>query len=233
TLAAGDVQVSTDGGALGNLGTLPVVTPAGSKMVKVTLSAAEMDGDNATVVFSDAAGDQWCDLVVNLHTAAKQFDELNATTPPTALAIRTEMDTNSTKLANLDATISSRLAAAGYTAPDNASVANILLDTDFLQLLFAGLTEDSGGNRFTAKALEQAPSGGGSLTAAQVWQHILEDAYTAEEMVRIILASTALKSNGGGTGTLAFRNIADTKNRLVVTVNDGGNRTAVSTLDGS
>ncbi|MCP5094099.1 MAG: hypothetical protein GY943_00950, partial [Chloroflexi bacterium] len=47
TLAAGDVQVSTDGGALGNLGTLPVVTPAGSKMVKVTLSAAEMDGDNA------------------------------------------------------------------------------------------------------------------------------------------------------------------------------------------
>ena len=36
---------------------------------------------------------------------------------PTAAQVRTEMDSNSTKLANLDATISSRLASADYTAP--------------------------------------------------------------------------------------------------------------------
>lgn len=41
---------------------------------------------------------------------------------PTAAAIRSEMDANSTKLANLDATVSSRLATAGYTAPDNAGI---------------------------------------------------------------------------------------------------------------
>ena len=35
----------------------------------------------------------------------------------TLAAIRTEMDTNSTKLSNLDAAISTRLAASGYTAP--------------------------------------------------------------------------------------------------------------------
>ena len=36
---------------------------------------------------------------------------------PTAVAVRTEMDANSTKLAHLDADVSSRLAISGYTAP--------------------------------------------------------------------------------------------------------------------
>lgn len=76
TLAAGDVKVSTDGGAEANITTLPVVTPAGSKRVKVTLSAAEMNGDNVQVTFSDAAGDEWCDLTVNIQTSARQIDDL-------------------------------------------------------------------------------------------------------------------------------------------------------------
>lgn len=44
---------------------------------------------------------------------------------PTVQQIRAEMDTNSTKLALLDAAISSRLATSGYTAADNATVALI------------------------------------------------------------------------------------------------------------
>lgn len=76
TLAAGDAKVSIDGGALNNLATLPAVTPASSKMVKVTLSASEMNGDNITVVLSDASGAEWRDLVVNLQTAARLFDDL-------------------------------------------------------------------------------------------------------------------------------------------------------------
>jgi predicted pyridoxine 5'-phosphate oxidase superfamily flavin-nucleotide-binding protein len=76
TLAAGDVKVSKDGGALANLSTLPAVTPAGSKMVKVTLSGAEMTADNVTVVFSDAAGAEWDDCIVNIQTAARQIDDL-------------------------------------------------------------------------------------------------------------------------------------------------------------
>lgn len=76
TLAAGDVKVSKDGGALANLTTLPAVTPAGSKLVKVTLSATEMTADNVTVVFSDAAGAEWMDLTINIPTAARQIDDL-------------------------------------------------------------------------------------------------------------------------------------------------------------
>jgi len=76
TLASGDVTVSIDGGALSNLATLPVVTPAASKSVKMDLSAAEMNGDNIIVIFSDLAGAQWCDLLLDLQTTARQVDDL-------------------------------------------------------------------------------------------------------------------------------------------------------------
>lgn len=76
TIAAGDFKVSIDGGALANLGTLPAVTPAGGSIVKLTLSIAEMAGAAATVVCSDAAGAEWCDLTVNIPTAARQIDDL-------------------------------------------------------------------------------------------------------------------------------------------------------------
>lgn len=76
TLAAGDVKVSIDGGALANLATLPAVTPASSKMVKMTLSTSEMNGDNVTVVFSDASGAEWSDVIVNIQTSARQIDDL-------------------------------------------------------------------------------------------------------------------------------------------------------------
>jgi len=76
TLAAGDVKVSIDGAALNNLGTLPVVTPAASKSIKVTLSQAEINGDNIIVIFADAAGAEWCDLLVNIQTVPRRFDDL-------------------------------------------------------------------------------------------------------------------------------------------------------------
>src|SRR6185436_721252 len=74
TIAAGDFKVSIDGGALANLATLPVVTPAASTMVKITLSTSEMNGDNVTVVCSDASGAEWCDLLINIQTSARQVD---------------------------------------------------------------------------------------------------------------------------------------------------------------
>lgn len=70
TLAAGDVKVSIDGGSFANIGTLPTVTPASGKQLKVTVSATEMAGNNVSVLFSDAAGAEWCDLLVPIQTNA-------------------------------------------------------------------------------------------------------------------------------------------------------------------
>lgn len=66
TLAAGDVKISKDGGATANLNTLPTVTPASGVRVKVTVSDAEMDADNISITFQDAAGAEWCDLHIDI-----------------------------------------------------------------------------------------------------------------------------------------------------------------------
>ena len=76
TLAAGDVMVATGNGAPGNITTLPTVDADFTKRLKVNMSAAEMNGDNVTVLFSDAAGAEWLDLKVNLQTTASQIDDL-------------------------------------------------------------------------------------------------------------------------------------------------------------
>jgi hypothetical protein len=53
-----------------------------------------------------------------------------------------------------------------------------------------------------------------------------------QEMLRIILAAMAGKATGGGTTSIAFRDQADAKNRIAMTVDASGNRSAV-TVDGS
>lgn len=74
TLAAGDVKISKDGGAEASVASLPT---AAGKLVTVSLSADEMNADRVVVIFSDQAGDQWCDLVCEIHTASKQFDDMS------------------------------------------------------------------------------------------------------------------------------------------------------------
>ncbi len=71
TIASGDFKVSKDGGALANLTTLPTVEPTGSVMVKVSLSATEMNADNVTIVAIDQTTDkEWADYVLNIVTIA-------------------------------------------------------------------------------------------------------------------------------------------------------------------
>lgn len=76
TLAAGDFQVSIDGGAFANLGTLPTVTPAAGTSVKVSMASGEMNGDNIVIACIDAAGAQWCDQFINIQTATRGLDDL-------------------------------------------------------------------------------------------------------------------------------------------------------------
>ncbi len=76
TIVAGDFQVSIDGGALANLATLPVVAPAGSVLVQVDLSAAEMTGDKIAVFASDVAGDEWSDVVTFIDAATVTVEDI-------------------------------------------------------------------------------------------------------------------------------------------------------------
>jgi hypothetical protein len=71
-----------------------------------------------------------------------------------------------------------------------------------------------------------------SVSSGSVLTDVLEGTMTVEEALRLILAAVAGLSNGGGTNTLNFRDLANSKNRLQLTVDADGNRTAV-TADGS
>ncbi len=76
------------------------------------------------------------------------------------------------------------------------------------------------------------PLGDISAIAAGVWAEILEGTLDATEVMRIMLSALAGKSSGGGTGTVAFRDDADSKDRISATVDSTGDRTAV-TKDGT
>lgn len=69
TIVAGDFKVSIDGGALTNLTTLPSVSPAGSVLVLISLSAAEMNGDSISIVAIDQTSPkEWADFVMSIPT---------------------------------------------------------------------------------------------------------------------------------------------------------------------
>lgn len=61
---------------------------------------------------------------------------------------------------------------------------------------------------------------------------VIEGSLTMRQALRIYLAALAGKSSGGGTETIKFRNLADDGDRVTVTVDSSGNRTA-STVSGA
>lgn len=75
--------------------------------------------------------------------------------------------------------------------------------------------------------------GGSGLTAAQVWNYILENGHTAAELMRLRASVDAGKTGivdlGGGLAIVTFRDLADTKDRVVAEMT-GSERTDI-TLD--
>lgn len=65
-------------------------------------------------------------------------------------------------------------------------------------------------------------------TADDILDEAVEGAYTMRQALRIMLASLAGKATGGGTATIVFRDINDSKNRITATVDINGNRSVVA-----
>lgn len=64
-------------------------------------------------------------------------------------------------------------------------------------------------------------------------QALVDGTITFQQAWRLCLSVLTGKSSGGGSTTLVFRDVGDTKDRLSVTVDANGNRTAVGTRDGA
>lgn len=70
------------------------------------------------------------------------------------------------------------------------------------------------------------------ISVADIIAGIADGTYDFQEMVRIMFAALSGKSSGGGTLSLAFRDAADSKDRISETVDVNGNRVIV-TRDGT
>lgn len=69
TLAAGDFKVSIDDGAENNLTNPASVSPAGSAWVKLSLTAAEMNGSNIKISGTDQTSPkEWSDFALTIIT---------------------------------------------------------------------------------------------------------------------------------------------------------------------
>ena len=77
-------------------------------------------------------------------------------------------------------------------------------------------------------SLTQTVTDSGIASAILDEPDAIETGLTVREALRLILAATAGKVSGGATNTVTFRNAsADSKNRIIATVDGDGNRTAI------
>jgi hypothetical protein len=211
TLAAGDAKISIDGGAFANLGTLPAVLPAAGKTVKITLSQAETNGDNLVIVFSDAAGGEWCDQFIQIQTAARHLNDLAfPVTAGNGLAV----DGNG------------RVSVASFAAgaiDANAIAADAIgaseLAADAVTEIQAGLS------RLTLGDIPTANQNADALLDRSAG---VETGLTVRQAFRLFAAALLGKAAGMNTTTATFRDTGDLKNRITATVDVNGNRTAVN-----
>lgn len=127
---------------------------------------------------------------------------------------------------------------ANQTVPDAAGTAAALHATTDGKINTAQADLDiltgADGTVLATSQPNYAPAKAGdamTLTAAAVdaiLDEVVEGTITLRQAQRALLSILTGKSNGGGTGTNNFRNVADSKNRVSATVDANGNRTAVT-----
>jgi len=133
-----------------------------------------------------------------------------------------------------------KTAGAGVTSIYFGSIPITLNATDVMYVYIIGLATD---NDTTADVIVDVneewadidASGRVELTSAAVdaiLDEVVEGSLTFRQMLRLFMAVLANKSSGGGTSTIIFRDLGDTKARITATIGGAGNRNAV-TIDGS
>ena len=129
---------------------------------------------------------------------------------PSAAAVASQVRTElATELAHIDADVSSRLATAGYTAPDNADIAAIKAKTDEL-------------NFTTPNKVDATIEGGGSggATAEEIWEYDNRSlTQTAAQVADVMDGSDLTLTNRVGfAATLTGLTIPSTWTKVILTV---------------
>lgn len=204
----------------------PILTPTATKRTaktgnyRVQVACTAGNGFEAgksynVVVSATVGGVTGKGVVERVQIRARSTDDVLPTAsysaPPSAAAIRSEIDANSTKL---DTNVGSRLATAGYTAPDNAGIASVVATL---------------ASKLDVVLSTRLAAGDYTSPLAVLTQTVKK--YNVVEVLRILEAALAGKVTGatsGTPGTTVIRDANDTKN-VISSVGDGvGNRSAVT-----
>lgn len=140
-------------------------------------------------------------------------------------------------------------AASGVTAIAAQSGMIAVRSGDVLTVYLLGLAGDTTTPDTTVRWFEMplpavvpGASGGLALVGSQmeldatgvdaVLDEVVEGSYTLRHYLRLFASVLLGKATGGGTATLTFRDTGDSKNRVVLTVDTSGNRSAVTLTEG-
>lgn len=202
TLAAGDAKVSKDGGAPANLATLPAAVSSG-KLVKINLSATEMNANNVTVILADASGAEWCDLTINIQT-------VDATIPAHVASMADNVIT-AAKINN-NAITSGKIATGAISADGLAA--------DAVAEIADGVWDEALGGHATAgsagKALSDAGGAGASPAAIAdaVWDEALAGHVAAGSAGKAL--DEAAKGNQVGGSAAAATTMSQVYQKVIV-----------------
>lgn len=228
-LAPGDVTISVDGQA-------PTVLNADAGAatwalvngyLQIPLSGPEVTGEEITILVEDRDGTDF-----HPETLILPVLPWNVRTEPADPAqVRVEMDTNSVKFGEILALVASRLADADYDAPDNATIAAIMILLGIVDGKIDVETQlvDSINDRVTAQDNTLA-----ALPAAVLTQSEGVDGMTLARSMRLLRAVLTGPSSGaetGKAGTLVYKNPAGTKTRVTQPVDQHGNRATAAVVD--
>lgn len=230
-LSGGNLIVMLSGAA----GMAPVMLEVD---LQADVNVTHINGDAQSAAdlkhFADAGYDPATSKVegVKLVTTTTTNTDMVAAAP-TVAAIRTEMDANSAKLASIEGHCS---AIKGGTFNGTTDSLEAIRDRgDAAWLTAAGFSTHTAADVWVSATRTLTDKVGFELSVGgvdAVWDEVLEGGLSARQIVRILAASMAGKSAGGGTATVTFTGVDGTTTRITATVDVDGNRTAV-TLNGA
>ncbi|RLC88048.1 MAG: hypothetical protein DRJ03_04060 [Chloroflexi bacterium] len=232
TIAQADVRLSKNGGDIAQKNDSTSCTHDELGIYDCPLNATDTDtlGRLQLYVHKSGALPVWHEYMVipaNVYDSLFSTDKLQVDITQVAGNSVSGVNDFKADVSNLDVAVSTR---SSHSAADVWSVATRAL-TD--KSGFSLAADQSSVTIGTVNNVSDKT--GYSLSSAGVdaiLDEVIEGSMTLREALRIYLSALAGKSSGGGTNTITFRDLADSKNRISATVDANGNRTAV-TLDGS
>jgi len=135
-------------------------------------------------------------------------------------------------------TIGTVTTASNMRGTDNAALASVCTEARLAELAAANLPADIDAiladTGTDGVVVASASKTGYALSASGidgVLDEVVEGTTTFRQMLRGFASALLGKLSGGGTTTITIRDVEDTKNRIVATVDGDGNRTSYGTLD--